>query len=121
MLYEVITDIMSESMEAILKRTVLYRTKELTIEEMVDFSRLICRLIDFKSKFTATHSSGVAAVAIELSRLSGFSKHERRLIEIAAYLHDLGNVITSYSIHYTKLYDSVIHSLGPVGLSDNAF
>ena len=85
-------DIMSESMEAILKRTVLYRTKELTIEEMVDFSRLICRLIDFKSKFTATHSSGVAAVAIELSRLSGFSKHERRLIEIAAYLHDLGKL-----------------------------
>jgi len=85
-------DIMSESMEAILKRTVLYRTKELTIEEMVGFSRLICRLIDFKSKFTATHSSGVAAVAIELSRLSGFSKHERQLIEIAAYLHDLGKL-----------------------------
>ncbi|MCJ7540475.1 MAG: HD domain-containing phosphohydrolase [Desulfobacterales bacterium] len=85
-------DIMSESMEAILKRTVLYRTNELTIEEMVDFSRLACRLIDFKSKFTATHSSGVAAVAIELSRLSGFSKHERRLIEIAAYLHDLGKL-----------------------------
>lgn len=85
-------DIMSESMEAILKRTVLYRTKELTIEEMVGFSRLVCRLIDFKSKFTATHSSGVAAVAIELSRLSGFSKHERQLIEIAAYLHDLGKL-----------------------------
>ena len=85
-------DIISESMEAILKRTVLYRAKELTIEEMVDFSRLICRLIDFKSKFTAAHSNGVAAVAIELSRLSGFSKHERRLIEIAAYLHDLGKL-----------------------------
>ena len=85
-------DLMSESMEAILKQTVLYQAKELTIEEMVDFSRLICRLIDFKSKFTAAHSSGVAAVAIELSRLSGFSKHERRLIEIAAYLHDLGKL-----------------------------
>jgi HD-GYP domain-containing protein (c-di-GMP phosphodiesterase class II) len=85
-------DIMSESMEAILRRTVLYRAKELTIEEMVDFSRLVCRLIDFKSKFTAAHSNGVAAVAIELSRLAGFSKHERRLIEIAAYLHDLGKL-----------------------------
>lgn len=85
-------DIMSESMEEILRRTVLYRTKELTIEEMVDFSRLVCRLIDFKSKFTAAHSNGVAAVAVELSRLSGFSKHERRLIEIAAYLHDLGKL-----------------------------
>lgn len=85
-------DIISDSMEAILKRTVLYRTKELTIEEMVDFAKFICRLIDFKSKFTAAHSSGVAAVAIELSKLSGFSKHERQLIEIAAYLHDLGKL-----------------------------
>ncbi len=85
-------DVISDSIEAVLKRTVLYRTNELTIEEMVDFSRLICRLIDFKSKFTAAHSSGVAAVAIELSRLAGFSRNERRLIEIAAYLHDLGKL-----------------------------
>lgn len=85
-------DIISDSIEAVLKRTVLYRTNELSIEEMVDFSRLICRLIDFKSKFTAAHSSGVAAVAIELSRLAGFSKNERKLIEIAAYLHDLGKL-----------------------------
>jgi len=85
-------DLMSKSMETILKQTVLNRTKELAIDEMVDFSRLVCRLVDFKSKFTATHSSGVAAVAIELSRLSGFSKQERRLIEIAAYLHDLGKL-----------------------------
>jgi HD-GYP domain-containing protein (c-di-GMP phosphodiesterase class II) len=85
-------DVISDSIEAVLKRTVLYRTNELTIEEMVDFSRLICRLIDFKSKFTAAHSSGVAAVAIELSRLAGFSRNERKLIEIAAYLHDLGKL-----------------------------
>jgi HD-GYP domain-containing protein (c-di-GMP phosphodiesterase class II) len=85
-------DIISDSMEEVLKQTVLYRTKELTMEEMVEFSRFVCRLIDFKSKFTAAHSSGVAAVAIELSRLSDFSKHERRLIEIAAFLHDLGKL-----------------------------
>jgi HD-GYP domain-containing protein (c-di-GMP phosphodiesterase class II) len=85
-------DVVSESIETVLKRTVFYETKELSIEEMVDFSRLICRLIDFKSQSTAAHSSGVAAVALELSRLSGFSKHERRLIEIAAYLHDLGKL-----------------------------
>lgn len=85
-------DVISDSIEAVLKRTILNRTNELTIEEMVEFSRLICRLIDFKSKFTAVHSSGVAAVAIELSKLAGFSKNERKLIEIAAYLHDLGKL-----------------------------
>jgi HD-GYP domain-containing protein (c-di-GMP phosphodiesterase class II) len=85
-------DLMSESIETVLKRTVRYEEKELSNEEMVGFSKLIDRLIGFKSRFTAAHSRGVAAVAVELSRLSGFSKHERRLIEIAAYLHDLGKL-----------------------------
>ena len=85
-------DVMSESIETILKQTIRYEEKELSNEEMVGFSKLIDRLIGFKSRFTAAHSRGVAAVAVELSRLSGFSKHERRLIEIAAYLHDLGKL-----------------------------
>jgi HD-GYP domain-containing protein (c-di-GMP phosphodiesterase class II) len=83
---------MSGSIETVLKRTVLFKEKELSNEEMADFSKLISRLIGFKSRFIAAHSRGVAAVAVELSRLSGFSKQERRLIEIAAYLHDLGKV-----------------------------
>jgi HD-GYP domain-containing protein (c-di-GMP phosphodiesterase class II) len=62
------------------------------MKQLVDFSRLICRLIDFKSEFTAAHSSGVAAVAVELSRLNNFSYGDRRLIEIAAYLHDVGKL-----------------------------
>jgi len=85
-------DAVSDSIEVILKRTVLHQRRELTIEELVDFSRLICRLIDFKSEFTASHSSGVAAVAVQLAKLAGFSRYERRLIEIAAYLHDLGKL-----------------------------
>jgi HD-GYP domain-containing protein (c-di-GMP phosphodiesterase class II) len=85
-------DVVSESLETVLKRTVLYEEKELSNEDMVGFSKLIDRLIGFKSRFIAAHSRGVAAVAVKLSRLSGFSKHERRLIEIAAYLHDLGKI-----------------------------
>jgi HD-GYP domain-containing protein (c-di-GMP phosphodiesterase class II) len=85
-------DVVSDSIEAVLKQTVLREEKEITIEEMVDFSKLIDRLIGFKSWFTVPHSSGVAAAAVELSRMSGFSKHDQRLIEIAAYLHDLGKL-----------------------------
>jgi HD-GYP domain-containing protein (c-di-GMP phosphodiesterase class II) len=85
-------DMVSESIERVLKRTVLYEEKELSNEEMVGFSRLIARLIGFKSQFTAEHSRAVAAVAVEMSRFSGFSKHDQRLIEIAAYLHDLGKL-----------------------------
>jgi HD-GYP domain-containing protein (c-di-GMP phosphodiesterase class II) len=85
-------DAVSESIEVILRRNVLHQKRELSIEELVDFSRLICRLIDFRSEFTASHSNGVAATAVQLAKLTGFSRYERSLIEIAAYLHDLGKL-----------------------------
>ena len=85
-------DITSDSIESILRRIVLNRVTELSIEELLGFSKLICRLIDFKSEFTATHSSGVAATATALAKFVGFSGEERKLIEIAAYLHDLGKL-----------------------------
>ncbi|WP_054699947.1 HD-GYP domain-containing protein [Desulfosarcina cetonica] len=82
----------SPHMEAVLKRIVPVSTRELSEQQLVKFAKLICRLIDFKSEFTATHSSGVAAVAVELAGLTGFSKNERRMVEIAGYLHDLGKL-----------------------------
>jgi HD-GYP domain-containing protein (c-di-GMP phosphodiesterase class II) len=57
-----------------------------------DFAKTISKLIDFRSRFTATHSSGVAAVAKELSILSGLSEKECYMMEVAGYLHDLGKL-----------------------------
>ncbi|MDR1858183.1 MAG: HD domain-containing protein [Treponema sp.] len=72
------------------KRQVTAETMEL--ETLRDFAKVIARIIDFRSRFTATHSSGVAAVARELTRLSGFSGRECDLMEIAGLLHDLGKL-----------------------------
>jgi HD-GYP domain-containing protein (c-di-GMP phosphodiesterase class II) len=85
-------DVISNSIESILWRSISYQSKELDINELRDFAWLICRLIDFKSEFTATHSSGVAATASAVAELVGFSDHENKLMEIAAYLHDLGKL-----------------------------
>jgi HD-GYP domain-containing protein (c-di-GMP phosphodiesterase class II) len=85
-------DATSDSLDVIITRLVRSQTREFSMKQLVDFSQLICRLIDFKSEFTAAHSSGVAAVAVELSRLIGFPYYECRLIEIAAYFHDVGKL-----------------------------
>jgi HD-GYP domain-containing protein (c-di-GMP phosphodiesterase class II) len=85
-------EVTSNSIEYILQRCFRNQVNELQSEELLNFSRLICRLIDFKSEFTATHSSGVAATAVALARLAGFSGEERKLVETAAYLHDLGKL-----------------------------
>jgi HD-GYP domain-containing protein (c-di-GMP phosphodiesterase class II) len=85
-------EVTSGFIESILRRSVASQTKELDLAELLDLSRLICRLIDFKSEFTATHSTGVAAAAVALAGFVGFSKEEQKLMEIAAYLHDLGKI-----------------------------
>ena len=62
------------------------------LETLRDFARVVAQIIDFRSRFTATHSSGVAAVAKELSMFSGFSDRECKMMEIAGFLHDLGKL-----------------------------
>ena len=71
----------------------LHKIKEvMNLDVLKSFATVFSRIIDFRSRFTATHSSGVAAVALELATISGFSVRECRMIEIAGYLHDLGKL-----------------------------
>ena len=62
------------------------------MESLRAFAKVVAQIIDFRNRFTATHSSGVAAVARELSGLSGFSERECMMIEVAGFLHDLGKL-----------------------------
>ncbi|MDD4369139.1 MAG: HD domain-containing protein [Oscillospiraceae bacterium] len=65
---------------------------KLTLDETVQLTDIVSRIIDFRSPFTAMHSSGVAATAVELARLSGFSEDECKMMHIAGNLHDLGKL-----------------------------
>jgi len=85
-------DISSGAIEDSLRHSLGMETIDTDMSEFVSFSRLLCRIIDFKSEFTATHSSGVAAVGRSLASLVGFSRQECQMFEIAAYLHDLGKM-----------------------------
>ncbi len=64
----------------------------LSPRDFADFAALLCRIVDFKSEFTATHSTGVAAAAAGLASLAGLSDDECELMRLAAYLHDVGKL-----------------------------
>lgn len=68
------------------------KIRKVRLEEVVSFTRLISRVIDFRSPFTAMHSAGVAATARELARLAGMSPEEVKMMEIAGNLHDIGKL-----------------------------
>ena len=60
--------------------------------QFMELARLFCHMVDFKSPFTAAHSSGVAVCAGALGRLSGLSDFECARLAIAGYLHDIGKL-----------------------------
>ena len=62
------------------------------VVELRPFAEVFCRLIDFRSRFTSTHTSGVAAMCKAIGGLCGLSDARVEALEVAGYLHDLGKV-----------------------------
>ena len=65
---------------------------ELDVSGMAELTRIFCHMVDYRSHFTATHSTGVAATASALADAMGFSTDDCNKIELAGYLHDLGKL-----------------------------
>jgi len=61
-------------------------------ENFEEFIILISRIIDFKSRFTAAHSSTVGTCAESIAKYLGFNKDELKMIRYAGYIHDLGKL-----------------------------
>lgn len=66
--------------------------RALGLEELAAFTALFSQVIDFRSRFTSTHSRGVAATAVVLCRGAGFEERECALMAVAGDLHDLGKL-----------------------------
>jgi len=75
-----------------------FRKTEIDLSEISLISELFRNIIDFRSRFTSTHSSGVAAAASMLSRMFGLTEMEIKLMEVAGNLHDIGKLAIPNSI-----------------------
>lgn len=65
---------------------------EISIDETIEYSRIMSRIIDYRSSYTAMHSSGVVVTAVRLAELIGMSEKETKMMMIAGYLHDIGKL-----------------------------
>ena len=64
----------------------------ISLERTVSLTKLMSRIIDYRSPFTAMHSAGVAASAKKLAKLAGMSPEDCLKMEIAGNLHDIGKL-----------------------------
>jgi HD-GYP domain-containing protein (c-di-GMP phosphodiesterase class II) len=85
-------DLASPTLGAFLSRRITLDTLELDLHGLLSLSQVFARIIDFRSPFTATHSSGVAASAAALARHAGCSERECEMMKVAGYFHDLGKL-----------------------------
>lgn len=93
-------DMNSNDVKYLVNSSIRSSSIDIGIDELYEFSRLISNIIDYKCRFTATHSIGVARVAQAVSRKIGFSSAEGTLFEIAGHLHDLGKLSVPAEILY---------------------
>ena len=91
-------DLTSPRLYSLLLHNGPFQTIEVDINNIAIFAKLLSMIVDFKSPFTATHSSGVAQCSMHLAEIVGMSETEVKLMEVAGLLHDLGKLVVPNSI-----------------------
>jgi HD-GYP domain-containing protein (c-di-GMP phosphodiesterase class II) len=108
-------DVTSSSLNRLLSRKIRLQTIELDLVGISSLAQVFSRVIDFRSRFTATHSSGVATIAEALAQMVGYSENECMMMKVAGYLHDLGKLAVATEIlekpaPLTRQEKSIVHS-----------
>lgn len=75
-----------------------FKKIEIDFSDISIIAELFRNIIDFRSRFTSTHSSGVAASASMLARIFGLTDAEVGLMEVTGNLHDIGKLAIPNSI-----------------------
>lgn len=91
-------DLVSPRLYSVLLHNGPFHNRLVDLDDILLISNLYRDLIDFKSPYTATHTSGVAECASKLSELFGLSDLDIKNMKIAGNFHDIGKLLIPNSI-----------------------
>ncbi|MCB2292673.1 HD domain-containing protein [Clostridium algoriphilum] len=91
-------DLTSPRLHSLLLHNGQFKNMQIELEDVSLISNLYRDLIDFKSRFTATHTSGVSECAVMLSELLGLAQLDVKSMMIAGNFHDIGKLVIPNSI-----------------------
>lgn len=61
-------------------------------DTLQELTAIFSQVIDFRSRFTATHSIGVSVCSVAMAHTLGMSENECIMMRIAGHFHDLGKL-----------------------------
>lgn len=91
-------DLASPRLYSLLLNNGPFSDVKIGIDEVLLLSIMFRDLIDFKSRFTATHTTGVSECAAMLAELFGLAEYDVKIMRIAGNFHDIGKLIIPNSI-----------------------
>jgi HD-GYP domain-containing protein (c-di-GMP phosphodiesterase class II) len=83
-------DIVSPYLDNVIKQILLPYNTYINNDGLHQYAKIIHRIIDFRSSYTATHSIGVATCASVLASNLGFNASDTKIIHSAGLIHDMG-------------------------------
>ncbi|MBI5191048.1 MAG: HD domain-containing protein [Nitrospirae bacterium] len=114
-------DATSRTINRVLFRRAGKESFDLDMDGILNMAMMFARIIDFRSRFTALHSGGVAACAYTLAESMGLSDEECKMIRVAGYMHDIGKLaipreilekparLTEEELHVVKCHPYYTH------------
>lgn len=91
-------DLVAKDLARELRQRSLLRFIELDFEAARAIAAVFKDITDFRSRFTATHSMGVAVCAKGIAERLAFSGSDLQQIELAGFLHDVGKLVVPNAI-----------------------
>jgi HD-GYP domain-containing protein (c-di-GMP phosphodiesterase class II) len=92
------SDLKDENLDSALMREIPNIDKNLSYKEIAAITKVLSKIIDCKSKFTATHSLGLSIMTSEMAKYYNKGEEETLKLIIAADLHDIGKLAIPNSI-----------------------
>lgn len=86
------------SLESALKEVLEFEQFEYTPEQIMHFSGIFARIVDYKSTFTSMHSMGIAHKAYHMGAHYELSEELRAELFLAGALHDIGKLAVDVDI-----------------------
>jgi len=88
----------NDQIENVLFEELPYMERDYTYEELIHFSSLYAKIVDYKSESTKDHSLGIAKKCLTMAKYYGYDEEKQAKLYFAGAVHDIGKLVVERDI-----------------------